>query len=47
MRKPDFCICEKKAADQLCGNRTINQRLFFRCMESTIPLLPKAEISSL
>ena len=20
MRKPDFCICENKAADQLCGN---------------------------
>ena len=30
MRKPDFCICENKAADQLCGNRTADQRLCFR-----------------
>ena len=22
MRKPDFCICENKCANQLCGNRT-------------------------
>ena len=22
MRKPAFCICENKGADQLCGNRT-------------------------
>ena len=38
---------KKKAADQLCGNRTTDQRLCFRYMDSTIPLLPKAEISSL
>ena len=30
MRKPDFCICENKGADQLCGNRTTDQRLCFR-----------------
>ena len=30
MRKPAFCICENKAADQLCGNRTADQRLCFR-----------------
>ena len=47
MRKPDFCICENKAADQLCGNRKTDQRLCFRYMDSTIPLLPKSEISSL
>ena len=29
MRKPDFCICENKGADQLCGNRTTDQRLVF------------------
>ena len=40
VRKPDFCICENKAADQLCGNRTTDQRLCFRYMDSTIPLLP-------
>ena len=34
MRKPAFCICENKDADQLRGN-------------STIPLLPKLEISNL
>ena len=47
MRKPAFCICEIKAADQLCGNRTADQRLCFRYTDSTIPLLPKSEISSL
>ena len=30
MRKPDFCICENKGADQLCGNRKTDQRLCFR-----------------
>ena len=40
MRKPDFCICENKGADQLCGNRTADQRLCFRYIDSTTPLLP-------
>ena len=47
MRKPAFCICENKDADQLCGNHEADQRLCFRCTDSTIPLLPKSEISSL
>ena len=47
MRKPDFCICENKDADQLRGNREADQRLCFRYTDSTIPLLPKSEISSL
>ena len=47
MRKPAFCICENKDADQLRGNREADQRLYFRYSESTIPLLPKSEISSL
>ena len=47
VRKPDFCICENKDADQLRGNREADQRLCFRYTESTIPLLPKFEISSL
>ena len=47
MRKPAFCICENKDADQLHGNRKADQRLCFRFMDSTIPLLPKSEISSL
>ena len=46
MRKPDLCICENKDADQLRGNREADQRLCFRYTDSTIPLLPKSEISS-
>ena len=29
MRKPAFCICENKDADQPRGNREADQRLFF------------------
>ena len=47
VRKPDFCICENKDADQLRGNREADQRLCFRYTDSTIPLLPNSEISSL
>ena len=47
VRKPDFCICENKDADQLRGNREADQRLCFHYTDSTTPLLPKSEISSL
>ena len=47
VRKPDFCICENKDADQLRGDREADQRLCFRHMDSTILLLSKSEISSL
>ena len=47
MRKPTFCICENKDADQLRGNRKADQRLCFRYIEGNIPLLSKSEISSL
>ena len=47
LKKPAFCICENKDADQLRGNRETDQRLCFRYTDSTIPLLPKSEISSL
>ena len=47
VRKPDFCICKNKDADQLRGNCEADQRLCFHYTESTIPLLPKSEISSL
>ena len=40
MRKPAFCICENKDADQLRGNREADQGLCFRYTDSTIPLLP-------
>ena len=44
VRKLAFCICENKDADQL---READQRLYFRYVDSTIPLLSKSEISSL
>ena len=47
MRKPTFCICKNKDAEQLRGNRVADQRLCFRYTDSTILLLPKFEISSL
>ena len=46
VRKPAFCICENKDADQLRGNREADQCLYFRYTDSTIPLLSKSEISS-
>ena len=46
VRKPAFCICENKDADQLRGNREADQRLCFRHMDSSIPLLSKSKISS-
>ena len=47
MRKPAFCICENKDADQLRSKCAADQRLCFRYLDSTTPLLPKSEISSL
>ena len=47
MRKSTFCICKIKDADQLRGNHKADQRLCFRCMDSTIPLLSKSKFSSL
>ena len=47
VRKLDFCICENKDTDQLRGSREADQRLCFRYIDSTIPLLPIYEISSL
>ena len=44
MKKPAFCKCENNYANQLRGNREADQRVCFRYMESTIPLLPKSEI---
>ena len=40
-------ICENKDADQFRGNREADQRLCFRYTDSTIPLPPTSEISSL
>ena len=47
MRKPAFCICENKDADQLRGNHEADQRLCFRYTDSTTPPLSESEVSSL
>ena len=40
VRKPDFCICENKDADQLRGgNREADQRLCFRYLDKENPSL--------
>ena len=44
VRKPTFCICENKGADQLHDNRAADQRLCFHYIVSTIPVLPKTKI---
>ena len=49
MRKPAFCMCETKYADQLRGNRGNREadlRLCFRCTDNAIPLLSKSEIQA-
>ena len=46
MRKPGFCLCENKDADQLRSNCEADQRLSFCYTDSTISLLLKSEISS-
>ena len=43
MRKPAFCICENKEADQLRSNCEADQHLCFRYTDSAIPLLPKSK----
>ena len=47
MRKPTFCICENKQANELRGNREDDQRLCFRYIDKKIPPLSKSKISSL
>ena len=45
MRKPDFCLCVNKGADQLRSNCEANQRICLRYTDSTVPLLSKSGIS--
>ena len=47
MRKPDFCICKNKGADQVRDYHAADQRFCFHYIDSAIPLLPKSEISNL
>ena len=46
VRNSAVYICENKDADQLRDNREADQCLCFRYTDSTIPLLPKYEVSS-
>ena len=47
IRKPDFCICENKGADQDCGNHEADLiSAFVFATWIVIPLLPSSEISS-
>ena len=49
VRKPAFCICENKNADQLRSNREADQRLFSRyidIVQSLHFLTPKFQASS-
>ena len=46
MRKPEFCLCENKGADQLRSNWEADRRLCFHYKNSTIPTLLKSKISS-
>ena len=45
MRKPAFCKCENKDADQLRGDLEADQRLRFQYTDSTTPPLLKYENS--
>ena len=47
MRKPVVYISKNKAADQLCSNCTADQRLCFRFMDRTVPLLIESKIKLL
>ena len=38
VRKPAFCVCENKDADQLRDDREADQRLCFHYTDSAIPL---------
>ena len=46
MGKQTICIGENKGADQLHSYCEADQRLCFRYLDSTIPLLLKTKISS-
>ena len=47
VRKPAFCLCKNKGADQLQCNHAADQRICFCYTDSTIPFLSKSIISSL
>ena len=46
MRKPDFCPCKNKGADQLCSYCTADQHHCFCYTNSSVPLLLTLYIQS-
>ena len=47
MRKPDFCVCEKKGADPLRNYWKADQRICIRYTDSPISFVAKSEIPSI
>ena len=45
--KPTICLGENKGADQLRSNCEADQRLCFRCSDSTVPLLRNFKLLAL
>ena len=46
VRKSASCICENKGADQLCGNRAVDQGLCFCYTDGAICPLYKSEVQA-
>ena len=46
MRKPVYAICEQQRRRSDCASAQSDQRLCFHCLDSVIPLLAIAKISS-
>ena len=47
MRKPAFAICEQQSRRSACAFAQSDQCLYFRCLDSIIPLVSISKISSL
>ena len=47
MRKPVLAICEQQSCRSVCASAQSDQHLYFRCLDSSIPLVSISEISSL
>ena len=46
MRESAFYVCENKGPDQQSGSGKVDQRLSFRYIDNTNPLLHESEISN-
>ena len=47
MRKPVYAICKQQRPRSACASVQSDQHLYFRCLDSIIPLVSLSEISSL